>query len=91
MSKGSLKSEGAVVLDHSQRGAPSIDVVHMEHVASFEREAPPTWQGYAREARTGARTRDTRMSGRGPAEADPLPIMPSSFHDAAGLGWPGHP
>jgi len=46
MSKGSLKSEGAVVLDHSQRGAPSIDVVHMEHVASFEREAPPTWQGF---------------------------------------------
>jgi hypothetical protein len=45
MSKGSLKSVGTVVLDHSQRGAPSIDVVHMEHVVSLKK-VPPRWQGF---------------------------------------------
>jgi hypothetical protein len=44
MSKGSLKSVGAIVLDHPQRGAPSIDVVHMEHIPSLKK-IPPTWQG----------------------------------------------
>jgi hypothetical protein len=38
MRKSSLKSVGAVVLDHPQRGAPGIDVVQMEHVASLLRD-----------------------------------------------------
>ena len=60
MSKGSLKSVGAVLLDHPQRGAPGIDIVQMEQVVSLLADRPAWYQIHALGPPLGPRATMTR-------------------------------